>query len=166
MPAVTTIVAVAGIGVAAAGVVGQQKAAKNAAGAQRQSAAAQRDQAALEQRRADIQNARNLRAEIRQSRIAAASIRNQGANAGTFGSSGVLGGISSVGAQHASNVGNFNQNTEINSAVFGTQVQQANANLAFADAQADGAMWGAIGGLGGTVFQGAGGFKTIFSTKT
>ena len=144
-------------------------AAAQQAQASRVAAGAQRERAELEARRADIANARQLRGAVRQARIAAATLRNQGANAGTSSSSGVLGGAGSVVSQGSANVGYFGQMTDINGQVLETQNTESNARIAGGvaagagyQAEASANQWGAFANLGGTVFQGAGGFKTIF----
>lgn len=143
--------------------------------AERQAVAAQRmskaqeERAALEARRADIQNARTVRSAIRQQRLVRAAVINTGANAGTSGSSGVIGGVGSLGSQLASNLGFFGQMGDINSQVLTTQRTEAGARTEAGyaqgemyEAEASGRQWGAIGNLGGTIFSGAGGFRTIF----
>ena len=154
--------AAAGLAVAAYGAYTQYEAAGDAAHAAGQASAAQQRQAQLEQRRADIQNARQLRSAVRQARIARASVLNQGANAGTSFSSGVLGGVDSVTAQERSNVGFFNQMTELQGDVTQAKIAEGTAMAGVSEAQADGNRAAAIGSLGGTIFSAAGGYKTIF----
>ena len=141
----------------------QHEAAEDAADAQHAASQQQAERARLEQRRADIQNARTVRAAIRQARVARAAIINTGANSGTSGSSGVLGGAGSVQAQLGSNLGYFGAMGELNTGVFQTQVGEAEALSSATQSQASAAGWGALGQLGGSIFAGAGGFKTIFS---
>lgn len=109
---------------------------------------------------------RSLRSNLRQARIQSAVVANMGANAGTSGSSGVIGGQGSIQSQSASNVGFFNQTQELNGDIYETQVDQANAAQAYGKAQGSSAMWGAIGNLGGSMFSAGGGFKTIFDGPT
>lgn len=162
MPAASTV-AMVGLAVGAVGTVGQlmqgQEARKNA----RAQAEEMRRQAELEQRKADVVAARNLRQSVRQARIARASIINQGATSGTNESSGVLGGVSSVASQEASNIGFVNRVGSLNSQITASQARQGEHSAAIGDAQGTSAIFGAFGNLGGTVFQGAGGFRTIFS---
>lgn len=156
-------IAIVGLGLSAAGTVMQMEARSDAKDAARRRADAQAQQAALEQKRADIANARQLRTAIRQARIARASLVNQGANAGTSFSSGVVGGAGSVVSQSNANVGFFNQMGEVNAGITDTQRAQAAAMADYGAAQGDAAIGGALGNLGGTIFQSAGGFKTIFN---
>ncbi len=148
-------------------------AAAQAAQAQTTAAGAQRERAALEARRADIANARQLRGAIRQARIVKGTLGNQAANAGTSYSSGAIGGAGSVESQGRSNIGFFNQMDDINDQVLVTQNTESAARTASGVAQgevsvaeANGRQWGAFSNLGGTVFTGAGGFKTIFDGPT
>lgn len=157
--------AIVGLGISAAGTVGQQQAAQEQKAAINRQTAAQKEQAALSQRQADIANARQLRAQIRQRRIAEAAIVNAGANAGTQFSSGVQGGLASLGSQTNSNISYINETADINRQITGTQVDQANAISDAANAQADSATYGAIGQLGGGLFNAGGGYKTIFGIK-
>jgi hypothetical protein len=176
MAAVSTIVGVVGLGIAAVSAVEQHDAQKEAAEAGRRQADAmqeqaghQRNQLELNRKQADLQAARQVRSAVRQARIARASVINTGANANTSGSSGVLGGASSISSQNASNMSFFSSMGSLNNQVIDSQVAQghaaARAGAAQGDAyvaQAEAAQWGALGNLGGTIFSSAGGFRTIF----
>lgn len=165
-----------GLGIAGASAIEQNRQARHAASAaQDQSAAlqdqaaAQREQFALQQQQADIANTRSVRQAVRQARVARASIINAGGNTGTLGSSGVMGGASSVNAQLSSNFNFFGTMAGLNRSITDTQIDQSvaaeRAGVAggrIAVANAESAAWGAYGNLGGTIFQGAGGFRTIF----
>jgi hypothetical protein len=161
MPAVTTI-AMVGLAVAATGAYMQYEAGQDAKAANNRMADAQRQQAQLAQRQADINNARQVRTAVRQARIAQAALVNQGATHGTMTSSGVQGGVASVIAQNSSNMDYYASMREINGGVTATQVEQAGAQADLGAAQATAATGGALGSLGGSIFNGAGGFKTIF----
>lgn len=162
MPAVTTL-AMVGLAVSAVGAAVQYSAGQDAKKASGRQAQAQREQAALEQQRADINNARQLRASLRQARIARGTVVNAGAIAGTSQSSGVIGGASSLVSQSGANVDYYNQMGDLNTGVMNTQVEQANAQQDMGEAQGTAALGGALGGLGSSIFSGAGGYKTIFS---
>lgn len=146
--AAASAIAIIGLAVSAAGAYMQHEAAQDAADAQR-------SQADAEQRRADIQHARQVRAAVRQARVARGSIINQGALGNTSQSTGVLGGVASVGSQLNSNLSYLNESAA-------NAKDYAAASARIGEAQADAATAGAIGSLGGTIFSGAGGFKTIF----
>ena len=162
MAAVSTIIAGVGLGLSAFSAIEQRSAAKESAANQRAMAGEQRQQAELERRRADIQNTRQLRQAVRQSRVARATILNTGASVGTSQSSGVQGGAGSVQSQTSANQGYFSAMKDINEQVTSSQFTQASLFSQQGDINADMAMAGALGGLGGTIFSGAGGFKTIF----
>lgn len=112
---------------------------------QRKAGKAARAQADAERRRADVENVRNVRQQIRAARLAQASIVNQSALSGTMGSSGMLGGISSVGSQLSGNINYMSQIAEENTNIFNAQVNQAKAS-------ANAAMWGTIGSTARTIF--------------
>lgn len=160
----TSTIALVSLGVAAAGTYMQYEGAKESAAAGRRQADAMREQAALEQRKADIQNLRQVRAAVRQARMARAAVINTGANVGTLGSSGVMGGASSVTSNNSSNMSFFGQMSDLNSGIYSTQVEQAGALQDKGDAAVTSAMGGALGRLGGTIFSDMGGFKTVFQS--
>lgn len=164
MAAVSTI-AIVGLGVAATSAVMQYDAGKKAAAAGRRQAEEMQAQGRIAQRQADLQNARQIRSAVRQARIARASMVNTAANAGTISSSGVLGGTGSLDSQLQSNLSFFGQMRELNEDANESKVRAGQAAGDAAVAQAESAQWGAIGSLGGTIFSGAGGFKTIFNAK-
>lgn len=162
MAVTTTMVAIAGLALSAVGMVQQQSAAKKQAANQQAQAEEMRQQAQLEDKRAEIQNTRALRTAVRQSRIARAIVTNIGANVGTSGSSGVQGGVASIGAQTAANQGYFSAMQGINTGVTASQQVQGGLYAQAGDIQGDAAIGGAFTGLGSTIFSSAGGFKTIF----
>lgn len=92
-----------------------------------------------QKRRADIENVRSVREQIRQARIAQANILNQGATGGTMGSSGVQGGIASVGSQLAGNLSYMQDIAEQNAAYNDAMIGASNAGIV-------GAVAGTIGG--------------------
>jgi hypothetical protein len=158
--------AIVGIGLGVASYIQGQDAAKKQQDAANASAEAQRQQAALQQRQADINNARQIRAAARQSRIAQAVIANTGANAGTSNSTGVVGGMQSVEGQNRANIAFFDQMKTINAGITGTQIAQADANVQMAQGQSDAYQAAALGNLGGTLFKEGNGFKSIFGDQT
>ena len=162
MPIAPVYLAWAALAVTAVSAYQQHEAAGDAADAANQASVAQQRQAQLEQRRADIQNARQLRSAVRQARIARASVLNQGANAGTSFSSGVLGGVDSVTSQERSNTGFFNQLSDLQGQTTEAKIAEGAAMADVSEAQADSNRAAAIGSLGGTIFSAAGGYKTIF----
>lgn len=156
------ISAVASLIVTAYGTYQSAEAAKEGKQQAQKAAEEQRKQAELERKRSDIQNARTLRAGLRQSRIAAAATENAGANTGTSGSSGVAGGLASIGAQTGANVGTTVQQGEISNAMFQSQTAMADISAAAGASKAKGAQGSMIAGMGQQAFSDAGGYKKIF----
>jgi len=103
--------------------------------AQRQSAT----QFAAESKRADIQNVRSVRQQIRQTRLAQSSMTNVGAQTGGMGGSGMAGGLASASSQLGSNLGYMSeiakQNTAIGQAALGYSTEMANASIFSSKAQ-------------------------------
>jgi len=116
-----------------------------------------KQQYAAETKKAEIQNVRSVRQQIRQSRIAQSSMLNVGAQTGGMGGSGLSGGISSVGSQLGSNIGYMSQiasaNTAIGGFALGYSNEMANASMAASRQQLASAQLGMatsiFGGLGG-----------------
>lgn len=106
-----------------------------------------KEAARAEQRRAEVQNVRNVRQAIREARLSQGSLVNQGANAGTIGSSGVSGGLSSVSAQLGSNLNYLSQIAEENTSIF-------NASLKAAQYQANAQIFGTISSAAAGGYQG------------
>lgn len=120
-----------------------------------------RQQYAAESRKAEIQNIRSVRQQIRQSRIAQSSMLNVGAQTGGMGGSGLYGGISSVGSQLGSNLSYMSQiaaaNTAIGGFALGYSTEMANASMAASRQQLAGTQLG----LGMSIFGGLGGYDKI-----
>lgn len=123
--------------------------------AAQESAAQQRAAFAASERRANIQNVRNIRQQIRAARLAQARMANVAYQTGGAGSSALEGGMSSVQSQTAGNINYMAQIAEQNTAI-------GQAEVASAQAQSEGAIYGAVGNLAGTIFGAQGGFKTMF----
>jgi hypothetical protein len=87
-----------------------------------------------------------------------------------MGSSALAGGLGSVGSQAAGNLSYMSEIAEANTAIGGAQLEGARASAAgaakIAIAQSNAAAWGAVGQLSGTIFSGAGGFKSAFKPST
>lgn len=129
--------------------------------------AASERQYAAESKKAEIQNLRSVRQQIRQARVAQSTMQNVGAQTGGMGSSGMAGGISSVGSQLGSNLGYMSEiasvNTQIGGAAMDYSRSMGQASIAGSQAQ----QYSNIAALGGTVFQALGGFpKTPKPTTT
>jgi len=120
-----------------------------------------RQQYAAESKKAEVQNIRSVRQQIRKSRISQSSMLNVGAQTGGMGGSGLAGGISSVGSQLGSNLDYMSQiakqNTAIGGFALGYSNEMANASIAGSRQQLASTQLG----LGMTIFGGMGGYDKI-----
>ena len=144
--------AVVTAGATVAGVMAQKE-----AGYQQRVAASKQFEA--QEKKADIQNVREVRQQIRASRIAAGQMQNVGAQVGATGSSALAGGVSSIGSQTVSNINYMAQIAQQNTAINTAQLQGAMVT-------SDAAVWGAVGNLAGTIFTDLGGFKQMNKKTT
>lgn len=164
MAAVTSIVAIAGLTLAAGGMAmsyaqqrrsksQQERAAREAEEAQREQTAQRASERAAEQRQ-----------QYRQERIRRGQILQAAENTGTAGSSGEMGALGSLSTQLADNTG---QNT----AAFqrGQRISMFNQNAANYQGAAQTSMgranmFGQLGSLGQSIYGAAGGMKSIMGT--
>lgn len=121
---------------------------------QRKAGKAAERQYAAEARKAEIQNIRSVRQQIREARLAQAAMLNTGAQTGGIGSSALAGGAGSIGTQLAGNINYMQQIAKENTAI-------GAAALEGAQAMSNAAVYGSIGQLSGTIFTGMGGFKEL-----
>lgn len=128
-------------------------------------AATEREYAAQAQR-AEIQNVRAVRQQLRQQYAAVGTLIGRGATTGTLGSSGVEGGVGSLGAQLAGNLSYMSDiaDTQTESAAAARDLGQA--KLQMGEAQATIAKAQAFDALGKTIFSAAGGPKAFGGPKT
>ncbi len=157
-------IAIVGAATSAVGFVQGQQARKEQAAANQQMAVSREREFQAQTQRAEIQNVRAVRQQIRQQRAAAASIIGRGATAGTLGSSGVAGGVSSTGAQLASNLSYMSDVADTQTASREASVMAGQAQFAAGEAAGRLSESQAWQQLGGTIFTNAGGFKTIFNS--
>jgi hypothetical protein len=121
-----------------------------------QAGRASRRQMEAEQRKAEIQNVRNVRQSIREARLSQASIESQGALSGALMGTGVAGGMSSVSAQLGGNLNYISSIAEENTNIF-------NAGMAASRASTNATIFGQVGQLAGSAYQGISG-ETIGAT--
>ena len=121
---------------------------------QRKAGKAAQRQYAAEERKSEVQNVRSVRQQIREARLAQASMTNVAAQTGAMGSSALAGGVSSVGSQLSGNLNYMQQIAKENTAIGAAAAEGAQA-------MSNAAVYGAIGELGGTIFSGMGGFKAL-----
>jgi len=145
-------ISIIGLALSAVGTIGQL-------GAQSDAAAAQKKAQKLAQRKADLAAQRERVKAIREARIRRGRIEATSALTGTAGSAGAIVALASTGAQLTGGLG-FSAEQQ------GLAGQISAANIAGADLQSQAATFGAIGGVGTSIFQQAGGFKTIFGGNT
>lgn len=124
--------------------------------AQSDSARAQRRAQEYQRRMDELRQNRERRQAIREQRIKTAQVIQAGANQGAVTSSAVQGGSGSLQSQLSSNLSfldSMGRNANLAS--------QANQQALNASSRAQN--FGAMAGLGGTIFSAAGGFGTIFN---
>lgn len=94
---------------------------------------AQKEQYQAESRKAEVQNIRSVRQQIREARMTQASMTNVAAQTGAMGSSALAGGLSSVGSQLAGNLNYMSdiadQNTAITNAAISASQYQTSATI-------------------------------------
>lgn len=149
-----------GVGASVGSQVDSARAYSNLADAANRNAAEQRAQAErafqASKERADIQNVRNIRANIRRTRIAAGAMANLGMQTGGAGGSGLAGGLSSIGSQLAGNISYMGdiaaQENIIGQANLAMSQSQARYSAESASAQSTIGTAGAISNVVGTIF--------------
>ena len=99
----------------------------------------------------------NRRQQLRAERIRRAQIEQASSNQGVGGSSGEAGAVSALGAQVGANVASINQGQMAAEGISGAMSKAAGATQRAQVAQG-------VASLSGTVFSGAGGFNSIFSS--
>jgi len=109
-------------------------------------------QYAAEQKKADIQNVRAVRSQIRQQRMASANMLNQGAQTGGMFGSGLAGGLGSNQSQTAGNVQYMGQIAKQNTASSQAGLDAATAQYSVTP-NSDAAMFASIGQASSTIFQ-------------
>lgn len=139
-------------------VVEQQKKQVEATGRAQEQA---RQQYAAESKKAEIQNIRSVRQQVRQARIAQSSMLNVGAQTGGMGGSGLAGGLASVGSQLGGNLDYMSQiarqNTAIGGFALGYNTEMANASMAASRQQLASTQLG----IGMSIFGNVGGYDKI-----
>ncbi len=113
--------------VVAAATVSSYQAQKQGQKATERAQVASQQQYAAESKKAEIQNIRSVRQQIRQSRVAQSSMLNVGAQTGGMGGSALAGGLSSVGSQLGSNLDYMSQIATANTAIGGAALDYSTA---------------------------------------
>lgn len=120
-----------------------------------QSGKAQREQYRAEQRKAEVQNIRNVRQQIREARMTQASMTNVAAQTGGMGSSALAGGTASVGSQLAGNLSYMSDIADQNTAI-------TNAAISASGFQTAATIFGTVGQVAGRGAEATGGYKELF----
>ncbi|AXH71980.1 MAG: hypothetical protein [Podoviridae sp. ctbj_2] len=165
MAAVTTIVAVAGLALAAGGAAMSYSQQRRANAQQARAEEQQKQAQAEESANRASQAAAERRTQVREQRIKRAQILQAAENTGTSGSSGEGGALGSLSTQLSANLGT-------NEAGFqrGQRISMFNQRAAnyLGDAQVSqgrGQMYSQIGQLGSAMFSAAGGMKSIMKPQ-
>lgn len=139
MAITTTALAIGGALLYGYGTSESMKESEKARGATERARQQSANQFAAESKKADIQNVRSVRQQIRQTRLAQSSMLNVGAQTGGMGGSGLSGGMASAGSQLSGNLGYMSQiatqNTAIGQAALGYSSAMADASIASSKAQ-------------------------------
>lgn len=116
---------------------------------QRKSAKAAERANRAQQRQADIANARERRAAVRNRRVAMASVESQGAVTGTSGSSGIAGSLANISSRMGENLAFLGQNEELVAQASNANIQAAKWASRAATAQSIGDLATMFGGMYG-----------------
>lgn len=108
---------------------------------------AQKKAAAASRRQQDLSTQRSNRQSIREAQLQRAQAITAGASMGALGGSALAGGLGSLGSQLGSGLG------------FSSQMSGLSADIEKFQRRA--ATWGAVAGMGGSLFQAAGGFDAF-----
>lgn len=168
----------AGAGAAIGGQVDAYRGRKQAASAQRDVARAQRSQARAQERSeraqsrmAQAEQQREIQRGLSQSRVQRAALRAQAEATGTGESSGVRGAMGSLISQTAEGIGNVGRNLQTGQYITNQNIAagRAGSDAASAMGSVQSAMGrvqmaNTISGIGGTVFDMAGGYESLFQT--
>ena len=161
-----------GLALSAAGAVQQYSAGKKQEKAQKNAQRIQQEATEKEnkirQREADAVTHRARVQSIRQGRIRRGALSAYAGASGTQGSSGAIGAGASISSQLSGGLafgaGQRERGEELGNLNVATGAALSRENINIASAQSSSNTWGAIGGIGSTIFSDAGGFKTIFKT--
>lgn len=163
MPAITTLIAVAGLAVAGAGAAISYSAAKQNAAAQGQALQAQQQATALQQQQMNLDATRRKREIIRQGVAArsAALAQTTAQGAAGAGGSALSGAYGSIAGRTGTNFEGVDQNQQIGNGIFAAHAQQLQAYQAAASAQSFGALGAGLSSLGGAAISNAGTFGKV-----
>lgn len=163
MPAITTLIALAGLAIGATGAGISFASARANAAAQSQALTAQKQATQLQQQQMNLAATRQKREIIRQSvaaRSAALSQTTAQGAAGPGGSS-LQGAYGSIAGRTGTNYEGVDQNQQLGNSMFAARQAQLSAYQSAASAQSWGAIGSGLGSLGGAMISGASTFGKI-----
>lgn len=111
-------------------------------------ARAQQEQINVQKQQAELQNIQSTRSMARDRYRAQGRVLNVGALTGTSSSSGIAGGVSSIGAQYAGNLSYMSDSADLKDQEFAASMRYASAQGDMGRAQSIGAIGGAFSSLG------------------
>lgn len=148
MPALAAIPAWVGYTAMAVGAAAAVYSARESAKASKKAARAQQEQIAIQKQQAELQNIQSTRSMARERYMSQGRVLNIGALTGTSSSSGIAGGVSSIGAQYAGNLSYMSDSADLKDQEFAASMRYASAQSDMGRAQAIGAIGGAFSSLG------------------
>lgn len=153
MPAISTLIATAGLAIAGVGAYEGYEASKQNNQAQQAAIAAQEKAEELRKQQMELDATRRTREIIRQSTAArsAALAITTAQGAAYEGGSAVPGAYGSIAGRTGVNELGVSQNLEIGEGMFAAHMDQLGAYRRAADAQSQMAMWAGIGSLGNSL---------------
>lgn len=158
MPAVSTLIAAAGLGLAAGSTYMSYKSSQQANQANQQAIAAQQKAEELRKEQMDLDATRRRREILRQSVAArSASLAVTTSQGAAYeGGSALPGSYGSISGRTNVNAAGVNQNQEIGTGIFQAHAEQLTAYRAAANAQSQQAMWQGLSSLGSALISNAG----------
>jgi len=139
----------------------QYKQAQEQARAQEQIAREQKKQQELNKRISDVKAARERAKLVREQRIKRAQMVAQGEALGGAGGSAMAGGTGSLTTRTAGELGFSQVTQDTGTRIFASNQRISGLNVDISNAQAQSALWGAVGGIGSGMFNAGGGWQTV-----
>lgn len=112
----------------------------------------------LDKKRKEVANLRAMKQRIREYRLASGELENQGANFGAYLSSGVAGGVASLGSNLASQLGKFSGDMDAADKGYAINSNISDLNVATARSKAREATYAAYESASNSIFAASGGF--------
>jgi len=163
MAAITSLIAIASIGLTAASTFMSMEASKKQQEASQAGIAAQQRAEEARSKQMELDAQRRAREVIRQQqRARSAAITNATAQGAQFGS-GLSGGYGQIGGQTGFNLLGIGQNLQLGRDIFAANADLSQARMQMASAQGDMAFASGLSSLGGAMMRGMGTFSNIFS---